>query len=255
MKKSTWRIIIVLLLFGVPQNLKGEYRELTTCISADIPSDYVYHYISDTKGIYVSRDEQSMFYIEFVKIKNLPSRWRDMREMQNQYYGYDSLTVLSENKTFLLNLREDYCTRVYLTAEGDTLFCDTRRLLYDYVLATRFKDYTGSRKADFERYCDTVYSHANLFDRWRLYTGRIFWFLVIAILPVMIPGAKLRSRKGKEDRLKKSLGYGAICAVATLLIIALILGGQWDVAAIHAVVAFCLGCYARFSGEYIVFSV
>ena len=254
MRKILNSISLCLLLVGLSVPAQAEYRELTGTISADIPADYIYRYITDYKSFYVSPDEETLLYLELIKLSNLPSPWQDVVEIQNQYYGYDSLTILSESKTFMLNPRETYCTRTYLTAQGDTLRCDTRQVQADYVIAVRFKDFTGTRSKVFDRYCATVYGHSNLWDRWRLYSGRNFWILMIAILPVMIPGAKLRAKYGKTDRFRKSIVYGAICAIATLLTFALICGGQWDVAAIHAAVAFGLGFYARMSGEIFYFS-
>ena len=246
---------VFLLITAFVRPVHAEYRELTTTVSADIPADYIYRRISDTKCFYVSPDEETLLYLELIKLANLPSPWQGTKEIQNQYYGYDTLVMLSEQKSFMLNPRQDYCTRTYLTADGDTLRCDTRQIESDYVIAVRFKDYTGTRSAVFDRYCTSVNGHANLWDRWRLYTGRNFWILMIAILPVMIPGAKLRVKYGKTDRFRKSIAYGAVCALATLLTLALIFGGQWDVAAIHAAVAFGLGFYARMSGDVFYFSV
>lgn len=255
MKNILTPFLLFLLLIGFAAPACAEYRELTSTVSADIPAEYIYHRVSDSKCYYVSPDEQTILFLELIKLANLPSAWQDEEEIQNQYYGYDTLVILSEDKTFMLNPRESYCTRAYLTAEGDTLWCDTRQIESDYVIAVRFKDYTGTRKAVFDRYCASVYGHANLWDRWRLYTGRNFWILMIAILPVMIPGARLRIKYGKNARFRKSLGYGAVCALATLLTLAMILGGQWDVAAIHAAVAFGLGFYARMSGDIFYFGV
>ena len=96
---------VFLLITAFVRPAHAEYRELTTTVSADIPADYIYRRISDTKCFYVSPDEETLLYLELIKLANLPSPWQGTKEIQNQYYGYDTLVMLSEQKSFMLNPR------------------------------------------------------------------------------------------------------------------------------------------------------
>ncbi len=58
MRKILNSISLCLLLVGLSVPAQAEYRDVATTISADIPSDFIYRYISNSKSIYYSPDDE-----------------------------------------------------------------------------------------------------------------------------------------------------------------------------------------------------